>query len=1216
MKVSLNKEEFTVKEGEFPTSIHPEYTDTKLIPELGVFEREIGLIRDIVEGFKESYSEATYINYGLSHGGYVPIKLAPYFANMYVITDITDVTDVTSIANNNLHVVNFITNKSEYDKEDKIDIVASLDNIVIGDKFNIVRIDDRGINKDNKKYLREHVLKHKNTIILSYDDIGLEELDYNCYELEKSETSVYIPKELNARFRKEFRYYLTLASDSDSNIGNNDSDDGNVKNDYLLKYDNLINICIMVKNAGNGWANMLESNKKYMDRWTILDTGSTDNTIKIAKEVLKDKKGDLYEEPFINFRDSRNRLLDLAGTTCKFTIMLDDSHILDGDMRKLLNGIRTGAEDVYSINITSGITEFYSSRILKTEREIRYTYKVHEVITAPACVLPSVFKIYDVDDKKSIDRTESRAKYDLKLLFEELDEGNNISRQLYYIAITYARMKNWDKAIEYYMKRINCEEKGYVEEIAESYYVAAHIGDTCLGWNWEKCKKMYLDGHNITPSNPKFLYMIGNHYFSEKNYDDAYKYLKKAFNLGSPSSDTLQLSITPIIYNSAIPYALVHVCYEGRDFRLGEQAAKKYLKYNPNDTSIEIYHSTFSLINRSVNKSQKTKSDKPIICFVINKVLNKSEYNDKLGSFAIKLAENIVNTHNWNVFIFCRTENEEIHENVLYANIDNYVKFINTYEVHLLLLFEHPEYISVSLLNNIKDIFLIMCDITFDNYAIPSGNMLKGILTMTNLNRLQLIKIYPSLDDITETLPNYIDMNEYQIDKLTKIPQSFIYASMPNSGLLNLLKIFPKIRKHLPDATLNIFYSPEDTLYVLDDTRAENEHKLSEINELLEKQKEYITYHKTNDDLHEYWHKSEYWFNPLTSFEDPESCPTVLLKAAASKTLVIVPKFVGLYDIIGDRGIIIYGNSESEEWQEEAIDMIVHVNDPINHDIKNDILERNRIWASEHGWLNLTHELIKLTKVEHINEPAEPNLPSKQSEPDEQLGPDGTQVDPEILNVEYVCKNLSHCRRILEINSEDVQSPLKSYFANRIDVQFLSMTGTNCLSFEKLPFDDDAFDFVYCRNKLEKVYNPEIITKELFRIAKHGYIETASPFIELTRFIDGNTCYYRGCASNKYIIWSYKNTLKFLPKLPLIEYMDIDETFEEVLDPFLRNTHFIWNKEKKCNNPICQFINPSTKDFQLDYELIIKRAILESAESTTDYKNNILNYTKSKNKVY
>ena len=42
----------------------------------------------------------------------------------------------------------------------------------------------------------------------------------------------------------------------------------------------------------------------------------------------------------MNFRDSRNRCLDLCGTSCKFIIMLDDTYCVKGSIREFLNTVR------------------------------------------------------------------------------------------------------------------------------------------------------------------------------------------------------------------------------------------------------------------------------------------------------------------------------------------------------------------------------------------------------------------------------------------------------------------------------------------------------------------------------------------------------------------------------------------------------------------------------------------------------------------------------------------------------------------------------------------------------------------------------------------------------------------------------------------------------------------------------------------------------------
>jgi hypothetical protein len=42
----------------------------------------------------------------------------------------------------------------------------------------------------------------------------------------------------------------------------------------------------MVKNGGDTFEKVLTENLPYIDKWTILDTGSTDNTIDIINKIL------------------------------------------------------------------------------------------------------------------------------------------------------------------------------------------------------------------------------------------------------------------------------------------------------------------------------------------------------------------------------------------------------------------------------------------------------------------------------------------------------------------------------------------------------------------------------------------------------------------------------------------------------------------------------------------------------------------------------------------------------------------------------------------------------------------------------------------------------------------------------------------------------------------------------------------------------------------
>ena len=348
-----------------------------------------------------------------------------------------------------------------------------------------------------------------------------------------------------------------------------------------LEYDNLINLLIMVKNAGDGFRNILQQNLPYIDTWTILDTGSTDNTIEIIKEELKNKKGVLYQEPFINFRDSRNRLLELAGDNCVFNIMLDDTYIIQKDLRNFLTIVRSDDfADSYSIFINDGDIEYSSNRITKSNKKLKYEYIIHEIIESNTNVsIPKKYAyIQDICSPYMKQRTKTRKTNDLCLLYRELETvktRKSEARITYYLAETYLCLENWNKAYDYYKVRSKLNEKPY-EEIQDSLYKMAYLSQEYLQKDWSLCHQMYLDCYNYDINRPESLFVIGK-YFLEKGYNNvAYMYLKQAYDIGIPSHKKYMMNLKMQIYKYYIPKLLLKLCYLYKNYKLGQNVLKKF----------------------------------------------------------------------------------------------------------------------------------------------------------------------------------------------------------------------------------------------------------------------------------------------------------------------------------------------------------------------------------------------------------------------------------------------------------------------------------------------------------------------------------------------------------------------------------------------------------------------------------------------------------------
>jgi glycosyltransferase involved in cell wall biosynthesis len=118
--------------------------------------------------------------------------------------------------------------------------------------------------------------------------------------------------------------------------------------------------------------------------WCLLDTGSTDRTIEIARSIGVQVK----QAPFTDFASMRNKALDdfELRETGGWTIMLDPDERLDVDtIRAIPDLIATAQHDVYlsplhSLNLDGSKTEWVGKAFLfrSDNPEIRYEFKVHE----------------------------------------------------------------------------------------------------------------------------------------------------------------------------------------------------------------------------------------------------------------------------------------------------------------------------------------------------------------------------------------------------------------------------------------------------------------------------------------------------------------------------------------------------------------------------------------------------------------------------------------------------------------------------------------------------------------------------------------------------------------------------------------------------------------------------------------------------------------------
>ena len=924
--IKLNGRSYDAKDGEFKPLFHAEYNNLKLFPDAGVLERHIGLLTDLTEALEEVpdpmlclhehplNSDPVLEYVGSSHGLFVPINCSKAYESVWIDPSTPSQMDLSDLSNV-AYGVPLSPPSVVYVADPSANLLAT----VLGAYVLCPASVAEG-------------LPHSFKFPLADDPFG--------YVL-------CVPDRRKTAFDREFASYF---------------DEG------VFRYDNLIHLCIMVKNGGAMFERVLQENLPIIDRWTVLDTGSTDGTQDVVRRVLGGKKGELYEEPFINFRESRNRCLELASNRCKYTLMLDDTYVVRGDLRKFLTLIRSDQfANSYSLLILSDDTEYYSNRVLKAADKLRYIYTIHEVIQAKNNVTVVIPKdqatIFDYRADYMEKRTMERKRYDLDRLFDMLAEDPDNPRHLYYLGQTYNLLEDWGNAAKYFELRATSRLDGFKQEAVDSYFELARLYNFKLGKPWDLCEETYRKAYELDPTRPDPLYFIGVHYLMEDQKSVAFDHFKLAFQLGYPVH--AQFSLKPTLSYYFLPKFLAPLCYEFNDFRLGLQACQLFLekgivtaKKEVTEADVAVmrdWNTVFQHLIQMPALTSPTNSSNSLFVFVADggwgpwtgrDILTKGMGGSE--TYIVEMARYIQQQGHHQVLVFCRCLENDVFEGVQYRPIETFHSFVSSNRVETCVISRYSEYLPVAIRGYVENVYFVLHDLGPTGLIIPLGPKLKRIFCLTEWHKQHFLKSFPMCEGLVDVFSYGLDQMRFP-KGIVKKSHSFLYSSFPNRGLLPLLQMWPRIIERWPDATLEVFcdLDHEWTNRVAGDVvaaiRSELAKGLAGVS---------MRGWTSKEELARAWMSTDIWLYPCTFAET--FCLTAL-EAAFSRCLIVCSDLAALQNTVGDRGLVIGGNPMTKEWQDRALQELFSVGER-----KAELVERGRVWASELSWKGQATKFLDL----------------------------------------------------------------------------------------------------------------------------------------------------------------------------------------------------------------------------------------------------------------
>lgn len=227
--------------------------------------------------------------------------------------------------------------------------------------------------------------------------------------------------------------------------------------------DPIIGLVMIVKNEEAVIERALRSAKPWISRYVIVDTGSTDRTKEVIREVMSDVSGVIVDRPWVNFEVNRTEALELCRGEMDWAIMLDaDDNLAGGIPTPLLWRQLGDSIDGIVMQIRHGDIVHQRVQVFRIGADWCYKGVVHEV---PVCRgrpegsvrlanMPTT--TYMVTRCEGV-RSRDPEKYlkDATLLEVEHARNPTDMRTIYYLAQSWRDAGHRKKAAQYYREYVD-----------------------------------------------------------------------------------------------------------------------------------------------------------------------------------------------------------------------------------------------------------------------------------------------------------------------------------------------------------------------------------------------------------------------------------------------------------------------------------------------------------------------------------------------------------------------------------------------------------------------------------------------------------------------------------------------------------------------------------------------------------------------------------------
>lgn len=291
-----------------------------------------------------------------------------------------------------------------------------------------------------------------------------------------------------------------------------------------------ISLCMIVKNEEKVLDKCLSSVKNKVDEIIIVDTGSTDSTLDIARKYTSK----IYSFEWINdFSAARNQSLDYA--TSEYLFVLDADEYLQPDTD--LYAILDSEKDFYMLRVKNLLSHGWahthtSIRLFVNKPALRYKNRLHEHLNTEGEGKQYTSGLSDVTimhtgytDETVLEK--DKLARNLPIMLQEVEENPN-GYNLFNTGNAYYSLQNYEKAIEFYQKSYPMsKERSYTPELLTKLA-------TCLSYmgRHEDGLNILIDAVKLFPNTVDLQFAQGRIYLEAGYLKDSELAFLKCLEMG------------------------------------------------------------------------------------------------------------------------------------------------------------------------------------------------------------------------------------------------------------------------------------------------------------------------------------------------------------------------------------------------------------------------------------------------------------------------------------------------------------------------------------------------------------------------------------------------------------------------------------------------------------------------------------------------------------